>query len=282
MTDKFKLLPSNYKNISKTKMVCDGPLSKKRTIKPPFINECGFFMIIAGKPKSGKTTFVFDMLTNKDIYKKIFKNIIYVCPSNSRESIHNNPLADLEPDFLFEELNDDVKAQVLINKEEYSKTPEKRYQQLLLIDDCTSHLKTTSNIKMLNDLVFNRRHNSLCIILLTQYITSIPGSVRSQYNGIVLFKPSKKDYERINKEFLFMKKNDFVDFVNFVFKDRHDNLFINSDLENDYYKNLQKIVFTTNIYDSKKTIKGKRSTHKAKSSTPEEKEEATTKTDDKQ
>jgi hypothetical protein len=132
---------------------------------------------------------------------------------------------------------------------------------------------------MLNDLVFNRRHNSLCIILLTQYITSIPASVRSQYNGIVLFKPSKKDYERINREFLFMKKNDFIEFVDFVFKDRHDNLFINSDLENDYYKNLQKIVFSSNIYDRKKSNKNKAETEtKTKKETQEE---TTTKTIDK-
>ena len=112
MTDKFTLLPSNYKSIHKTKMKCDGPLTTKRTIKPPFINECGFFMIIAGKPKSGKTTFTFDMLSSKDIYKKIFKNILYVCPQNSRDSIDSNPLADLDDEFLFDELNDDVKAQV--------------------------------------------------------------------------------------------------------------------------------------------------------------------------
>jgi hypothetical protein len=138
--------------------------------------------------------------------EKIFKKIIFVAPESSRNSIFNNPLIDLDPEFLFDELNQDVKTQVEINKAKYTETPEKHYQQLLLIDDCTSHLKTNSNIKMLNDLVYNRRHNSLCIILLTQYITSIPASVRSQYNSIVLFKPSKKDYERINKEFLFMKK----------------------------------------------------------------------------
>ena len=162
-----------------------------------------------------------------------------------------NPLIDLDNECLFDELNDDVKAQIKKNKEVYAETPEKHYQQLLLIDDCTSHLKTRSNILMLNDLVFNRRHNSLCVILLTQYITSIPASVRSQYNGIVLYKPTKKDYDKINSEFLFMKKNKFIDFVDFVFQDRHDNLFINSDKENDYYKNLQKIVIDSNIYGRK-------------------------------
>ena len=200
------------------------------------------------------------MLSNKEIYKKIFKNILYVCPQNSRDSIDSNPLADLDDEFLFDSLNDEVKTKIEENNKEYKETPEKHYQQLLLIDDCTSHLKTRSNILMLNDLVFNRRHNSLCVILLTQYITSIPASVRSQYNGIVLFKPSKKDYDRINSEFLFMKKNDFIDFVDFVFQDRHDNLFINSDKENDCYKNLQKIVIDSNIYGSKEKSKNKEKT----------------------
>ena len=125
MTDKFTLLPSNYKSIHKTKMKCDGPLTTKRTILPPFINERGFFMIIVGKPKSGKTTFAFDMLVNKDIYKKVFKNILFVCPQNSRDSIDSNPLIDLDNEFLFDELNDDVKAQVKKNKDVYTETPEK-------------------------------------------------------------------------------------------------------------------------------------------------------------
>jgi AAA15 family ATPase/GTPase len=131
MTDKFTLLPSNYKSIHKTKMKCDGPLTTKRTILPPFINERGFFMIIVGKPKSGKTTFVFDMLVNKDIYKKVFKNILYVCPQNSRDSIDSNPLADLDNEFLFESLNDSVKTKVEEIDKEYKETPEKHYQQLL-------------------------------------------------------------------------------------------------------------------------------------------------------
>ena len=115
-------------------------------------------------------------------------------------------------------MSNEVKAQVEVNKELYKETPDKHYQQLLLIDDCTAFLKERNNILMLNDLVMNRRHNSLSIILLTQYVVSIPPAVRSQYNAIVIFKPIKKDYDRINNEIMFMKKDEFIDFIDFVFK----------------------------------------------------------------
>jgi hypothetical protein len=235
-------LPSNYSKLKNIKLSCDCPLSSKRTIKAPFINESSFFMIVVGKPKSGKTTFVFNMLINKEIYKKVFKNILYVCPENSRNSVDSNPLSDLDPNHLFDFLSKEVKEQIEYNKDKYKETPEKHYQQLLLIDDCTAFLKDKHNVLMLNDLVMNRRHNALSIILLTQYVTSIPPAVRSQYNAIVIFKPIKKDYDRINNEIMFMKKDEFIDFIDFVFKERHDNLFVNVDNENDYYKNLQKIV----------------------------------------
>jgi hypothetical protein len=241
----YDLEPSNYKNVNHIQMTCDQPLTTKRTIKPPFLNESGFFMIVVGKPKSGKSTFVFNMITNKEIYKKVFKNIIYVCPETSRGTIKNNPLADLEADHLFDGLDENVYNRIIENKQIYDEKPEKHYQQLLLIDDCTAFLKDSDNVDMLSQLATNRRHISLNIILMTHYVVAIPTSLRSYYNAIVIFKPVKKDYERINKEFLVMKLPQFIDFMDFVFKVRHDNLFINIDNENEYYKNLQRIKIKT-------------------------------------
>ena len=168
-----------------------------------------------------------------------------MCPKNSRDSIKDNPLSDLDDEHLFSSITPDLKTRIEENKKLYQETPEKHYNQLLLIDDCTAYLKDTNNVKLLEELVMNRRHNALCIILLTQYVVSIPPALRSQYNAIVIFKRIKKDYERINKEIMFMKKDEFIQFIDFVFKVRHDNLFINVDNENDYYKNLQKIVINS-------------------------------------
>lgn len=233
---KYTLEPSNYKNLKCVKMICDKPLSTKRTILPPFLNT-SFFMIIVGKPGSGKSTFLFSMLTSKHIYKKIFHDILYVAPQNSRNSIQNNPLADLETG-LFDNLDYTVQEQINENKLKYDETG--KGNQLLIIDDCTAYLKDINNIQMLNELGMNRRHLNLSIILLVQYVISIPPSIRSLYNLICIFKPVKKDYERIQREFLFMKKDDFIEFIDYVFKTKHDNLIINTDNET-FYKNLQKI-----------------------------------------
>ena len=242
MNKKYELEKSNYENLNMVSLGCDRPLTK-RNIKEPFLNR-SFFYLIVGKPGSGKTTFLFSLLTSKGknaIYRKVFKNILYVCPKNSRESVKSNPLADLDADHLFDALDENVKNKIVDNKREYDKTPEKFYNQLLIIDDCTASLKNNGIAQMLNELSMNRRHLNLSIMLLVQYVVSAPPVLRSQYTSIILFKPSKKDYERINKEFLNMDSKELKDFMNFVFVEKHDHLFID-DEKNTYYKNLQKII----------------------------------------
>lgn len=243
MLKHFELEDSNYSKLNSVRMLCDKPLTKRK-IKEPFLNQ-SFFYLIVGKAGSGKSTFLFQLLTTKgadQIYRKVFKNILYVCPKNSRGSIDNNPLADLAEDSLFDNLSLDVQYKIIDNKKTYDETPEKNYNQLLIIDDCSAFLKNKYNIQMLNELSMNRRHMNLSLILLVQYVISVPASVRSQISCITLFKPSNnKDYQTLKKEFLNMENKEFMDFVNFVFKEKHDNLFINMET-NDMYKNLQKII----------------------------------------
>lgn len=247
MNKKFELSPSNYDNLNKVVLGCDKPLTK-REIKEPFLNK-SFFYLIVGKAGSGKSTFLFSLLTTKGkdtIYRRVFKNILYVCPPNSRSSIKDNPLADLDADHLFDNLNVEVQDKIIDNKADYEKTPDKHYNQLLIIDDCSAFLKDKHNIQMLNELSMNRRHLNLSIILLVQYLVLVPSSVRSQISCVTLFKPSNnKDYDTLRKEFIGnMDKNEFTQFIKFVFKDKHDNLFMNME-NNTYYKNLQKILINS-------------------------------------
>jgi hypothetical protein len=237
----YELEDSNYKNLNHVKMNCDNRLSK-HDIKEPFANQ-SFFLMIVGKPGSGKSTFLLSMLTStkKDrIYKGVFKDIIYCCPPNSRGTVKDNPLEECT---VHNGISLDIVENIVDNKTKYDESPKKHYNQLLIIDDCTASLKNKQNIEILNELSMNRRHLSLSIILLTQYVTSVPASVRSQLSQIVLFKPSNnKDYDTLKREFINMHGDAFIDFINFVFKGAHDNLFIDCN-SNEMYKNLQKIIF---------------------------------------
>ena len=102
----FKLEPSHYENLKSVSFSCDHRLTT-RDIREPFLNK-SFFMILCGPPGSGKTTMLFNMLSKQrrgqNIYYRVFKNILYVCPLHSRGSIENNPLDDLPADHVFDKL----------------------------------------------------------------------------------------------------------------------------------------------------------------------------------
>ena len=56
-----------------------------------------------------------------------------------------------------------------------------------------------------------------------------------------MFKPSNNDdLETLRKEFVNMKKAEFQELANYVFKEKHDNLFVNR-ANNEIFKNLQRI-----------------------------------------
>ena len=252
---------------------CDDILSKD--IKQPFPNK-SFFWIICGKPGSGKTNLLINSLTatgKNKVYNKVFDKIIYVCPSNSRKSIKNNPFDDLPEDQQFEKFDEDVVAKIesiraefdgkskidkppinensllnhheeIIEEDKQKKKKKKNKNQLLIMDDVTAYLK--DDPKLLIELSTNRRHLKLSIILLVQFLRSIPKPVRFQATDLVLFKPSNElDAKIIEEEYIQMKSKDFQDLKIFVWKDKHDFLFINKDTET-YYKNLRKITFMDN------------------------------------
>lgn len=240
MSKRFELMPSLYGALGSVSMSCDKPLSEK-PIKPPFPNR-SFAICITGPPGSGKTSFALSLLKKArrktdNVYYRVFRDILWVCPSSSRGSIQGSPLEDLTPDSVFDELSFSVQDKIDENKREYEKKG-KPFAQLLLIDDCGGTLK--NHLEMLNGLFMNRRHLSLSIIILTQYTVSLPKSVRAQISMPIMFKPSPQDFETIRKEYTNLSKADFKHLSDFVWKGKHDFLIIDRDTDT-YYKNLQKI-----------------------------------------
>lgn len=234
----FEEQEAHYK-LKPPKMGCDFPLSEK-PIQEPFPNK-SFSMLITGKPGSGKTSFLVSILNGKGknrIYRRVFKNILVVSPSLS--SLPDGLLEGIPQNQLFEDFDESITEMIDKNNEEYLEKPEKNYSQLLILDDVASFLKKKENIVFLNKMFFNRRHKRLSIILTTQYIYQVPKSVRANVSDVILFQPTTSELETIRKEFIPMKKDKFLEFIKFVFRDPHDTLFINEKRE--LFRNLGKVI----------------------------------------
>jgi hypothetical protein len=249
----FALEKPNYK-LDKVNFNVDVPFNNK--IQPPFENK-SFFYIIVGKPGSGKTSVLINMMDNPKIYKKVFTKILLCMPKNSRLSLKDNIFEDLPEDQLFDTLNESILTKIKSIKDEFEQDKEDRLEngkppicrhQLLILDDVTAHLKESENINMLIELATNRRHYNLSIILLVQFLRSIPRPIRFFTTSCIFFKASNNlDTAVLREEYINLPKNIFESLLNFVFDtDAHDYMIINKDT-NTYYKKLQKIIFNNSI-----------------------------------
>lgn len=230
----MELEEPNY-DLKKINFSVDGVLSPK--IKEPFPNT-SFFWVIVGKSGSGKTSLLINALTNKSIYKKVFSKISLVMPSSSLSSMKDNIFENIPENQIFHKLDYDVVERIEQNQKEFLKLEKSKYQ-LLIMDDITSSLK--ENYDILVQLATNRRHLKLSIILLVQFSTSIPRQVRFQITDITIFNPSNEiERQTIKEEFIPLSTREFNKLARFVWRDRHDFLFVNKNT-NSYFKNMQKI-----------------------------------------
>lgn len=249
----FELQDPTY-NFKQVKFNVDDILGEH--IKEPFPNK-SFFWCVVGKAGSGKTSLVINALRAKKenrVYRKVFDKIVLVMPKNSRASLKDNPLDDLPSDQVFDNMGTDVISKIQEIREEFdarseaplrgstrelNKKKKRSRRQLLIMDDVTAYLK--DNTQTLVELATNRRHLKLSIILLVQFLRSIPRPVRLQVTHLTFFKPSNElELKTVQEEFISMEKQKFEEMCRFIFNDPHDFLFIDKDY-NKYFKNLQKI-----------------------------------------
>jgi DNA replication protein DnaC len=184
-----------------------------------------FFMIVSGSAGSGKTSFLVSLLSNKkpNIYRKVFENVFIMAPTNSLASIKSNIFRNHPPEKVYNEMTPETLGNV---REIVSKEAEEDFRSLLIIDDMTVYLKDKQNEQILKDLIFNRRHRKLSIMLLVQSYTQIPLSIRKTVSHAVIFRPrNKKEWESFFEELLFNDKKTIQAIMEYVFKGKHDFLF---------------------------------------------------------
>jgi GTPase SAR1 family protein len=234
----FNIQKANYE-LKPVEFKCDNKLAPH--IMPPFCNK-SFFLIISGRPGSGKTSLLISMLSAKGknrIYRNVFTKITLVMPKSSIESLRDNIFEDLPNEQQFDNLKPEIFQMIQDNKKSFSESKKPNQNQLLILDDVASQLRDYED--QLKELCQNRRHLNLSIILLTQTMRDIPRPMRLLATDVIAFKANNNiDNEIIREEYLNTNIKKFRSIIQFIYRDKHDYMYINKE-EELVYKNLNLI-----------------------------------------
>jgi len=105
----MEVIKLKHPHIEPFKMTCDTILHEKLT-KYEMIKACfstNNYTAIIGKPGQGKTSLMINIL--KDIYAKVFENVIVIIPSLSRKSMKDDIFEkELNPEDIYDDLTEET------------------------------------------------------------------------------------------------------------------------------------------------------------------------------
>ena len=145
-------------------------------VDSPLPSHYGFFILLVGKPNSGKTNFGLNLLQknkNKNSYYKKFERVHIF--SNSLKTITSK--IDLAEDRIHHGC-DDLESVVEEEKDSDNKL-------LFIIDDCVTDLKDSD---FMLKLIYNRRHlsKSISLIITSQVYKKIIMKIRKCCTDLIL------------------------------------------------------------------------------------------------
>ena len=108
------------------------------------------------------------------------------------------------------------------------KLNENNENSCIIIDDMTSYLKDKNIVRLLKELIFNRRHLHTSIYFLCQTYKSININIRKCFSNLFIFKTSKMELEKIFEELIEQNKKIAGDLAKLVFDKPYQFLFVNT------------------------------------------------------
>lgn len=222
-------------------MGCDKPLDKKLDmyeLSKIAFNKHATSMII-GRPGSGKSSFVQSLFCKK-LLKGVYHKIFLFQPPTSRNSAVNDVFEGLPPEQIFDELTVENLEYCL---EEMESDPDSNY--LMVLDDMGAFLKQKSTLKLLKQMMMNKRHIHLSMMFLCQTYYSQVKEIRRLFNNYFVFKTTKNELANIADEVLEMDKDIIPSLAKLVYDKPYNYLYINVDARR-LFKNFDEIIVTEN------------------------------------
>lgn len=207
----------------------------RKQLKEPLPNTHATWLFI-GKPRSGKSTYAFSLITSKKkAFHKLYDNIHIIMPPDSRKSLklkevasHKRVYDELTKETL-DEINDDIDKLI----EEKGKAG----NSLIIYDDVGAAVKNNDvqgGPGGLQAMSWNFRHRSVSQFYLLQTLRSLPLPVRKVATILVMWNIGMVEQDMIYEEFMtFISKKQWEAITLFVFDvakyGKHTALFINTD-----------------------------------------------------
>lgn len=230
---------NNKPSIQKIDFICDGgihpKLDKYDYTKTLFQKHS--FTYIVGRPQSGKSNLLQNFFKKRDMLRKCFHNVFYVCPSSS--SLKDDVFNKLPNDKRYPDLTEESLSAIL----SICEASEKDEKNMIVIDDCASSLKDNSLRTMFLRLILNRRHigGGVSVIIVSQSYNLLPLQLRKMLNTLILFKPTFEEFTLVNDEIFYQDKKNLKKMMEFFFDEKYKFITYNLDTGR-YYKNFDPVI----------------------------------------
>ena len=222
------------------------PIKERMDINVPLIiadnipKRNGSIYVLCGSGGSGKTSLLLNMFKTKQLYRKKFYNIFYICPTVSFLSVDKHPFKDHEQ--VYHELTycvlEDIYNELVALKEKEKKP----VYSLIIIDDMADSMKDLSILKILNRMIIKARHINCCFFFTLQSYYYFPKILRKQITYITIFKPKNiEEFYSLSKELFNINQDDALKIYDFVFSEPYAHLDVDT-VTNTYYKNFNKLI----------------------------------------
>lgn len=230
--------------ISKFNFSCD---DVDDTIPKPLPQILNFFMLICGRPGSGKTSLILNLICKRGkMFNKKFDKVYVFSPSLL--TMKDEPFGDLPEEQVHNELTLTNFSKAL---DDIAGTGEKI---LFILDDVVNDMKRMDMQTILSKALMNRRHlagagGSASFIITTQVYNKIPAPIRKTASHIILYHTkNKKEIDTIFDELIIIPQKDFYEILKYCFDKRHNFIYIdvNKSYDKMFHKCFNQLEFSSN------------------------------------